>query len=196
MIFPWVKHANKKYKYKNTQIQHMTTYQKDPTCCVFLKKKKVCLRISKMTFPWFKHANTKYTSTQIQHMAKWQKDPTCGIFLKRGLFKNIKNHIPMSQIGKYKNTNLRYTNAAPKCQKDPTCGIFLKRGLFKDIFWVLHSCTRSSFHWMSFLDTHNGFWTDFVKGMKKEFLMQFFSRQGFQMVEFQKYFSVPDKVHA
>ena len=50
----------------------------------------------------------------------------------------------MSQIGEYKNTNLRYTNAAPKCQKDPTCGIFLKRGLFMDILCVSHGCTRSS----------------------------------------------------
>ena len=32
-----------------------------------------------------------------------------------------------------------------KCQKDPTIGIFLKRRLFKDVFWVSHSCTRSSF---------------------------------------------------
>ena len=50
----------------------------------------------------------------------------------------------MIQIGKYRNTNLIYTNAEPKWQKDPTRGIFLKRGLFKDIFWVSHSCTRSS----------------------------------------------------
>ena len=63
-----------------------------------------------------------------------QKDPKCGIFFKRRLFKDIKNDIPMSQIRKYKNTNLRYTNTAPKCQKDPTRGIFLKRGLFKNIF--------------------------------------------------------------
>ena len=42
---------------------------------------------------------------------KCQKDPICGIFLKRGLFKDIKNDIPMSQIGEYKNTNLRLTNA-------------------------------------------------------------------------------------
>ena len=37
-------------------------------------------------------------------MMKCQKDPTCGIFLKRGLFKDIKNGIPMSQICKYKKT--------------------------------------------------------------------------------------------
>ena len=70
-------------------------------------------------------------------MAKCQKDPTCGIFMKRGLFKDIKNYIPMCRTHKYKNTNTEYTNTQiqhmTKCQKDPTCGIFLKRGLFKDI---------------------------------------------------------------
>ena len=57
----------------------------------------------------------KYTNTQIQHMTKCQKDPTCGIFLKRGLFKDIKNHIPMCRTHKYKNTNTqihKYTNTA------------------------------------------------------------------------------------
>ena len=68
-------------------------------------------------------------------MAKCQKDPTCGIFLKRGLFRGIKNDIYMCQMRKCKG----------KCQKDPTCGIFLKRQLFKDVFWVSHSCTRSSY---------------------------------------------------
>ena len=65
-------------------------------------------------------------------MTKYQKDPTCCIFLKRGLFKDIKNDIPMSQTFKYKytNTEIHYMTG---CQKDTTCGIFLKRGLFKDI---------------------------------------------------------------
>ena len=50
-------------------------------------------------------------------MAKCQKDPTCGIFLKRGLFKGIKNYIPICQTRKYTNTNAqiqmhRYTNTA------------------------------------------------------------------------------------
>ena len=70
-----------------------------------------------------KNTNTKYTNTQIQHMTKCQKDPTCGIFLKRGLFKGIKNYIPICQMQKYKNTNIqihkykntqihKYTNTA------------------------------------------------------------------------------------
>ena len=70
-------------------------------------------------------------------MTKCQKDPTCGIFLKGGLFKGIKNDIPMCQTRKYKNTNTKYTNTQiqhmTKFQKDPTCGTFLKRGLFKGI---------------------------------------------------------------
>ena len=48
-------------------------------------------------------------------MTKCQKDPTCSIFLKRGLFKYIKNDIPMCQKRKYKNTNTKihkYTNTA------------------------------------------------------------------------------------
>ena len=62
-----------------------------------------------------KDTNTKYTNTQIQHTTKCQKDPTCGIFLKRGLFKGIKDDIPMCQTRKYKNTNTqiyKYTNTA------------------------------------------------------------------------------------
>ena len=56
---------------------------------------------------WYSHvSNTqiqkyKYTNTQIQHMIKCQKDPACGIFLKRGLFKDIKNYIPMCHTRKY-----------------------------------------------------------------------------------------------
>ena len=46
-------------------------------------------------------------------MTKCQKDPTCGIFLKGGLYKGIKNYIPMCQTRKYANTNTqiqKYTN--------------------------------------------------------------------------------------
>ena len=48
-------------------------------------------------------------------MTKGQKYPTCGIFLKKGLFKGIKNDIPMCQTRKYTNTNTqiqKYTNTA------------------------------------------------------------------------------------
>merc|ERR1711874_824493 len=95
-----------------------------------------CSRISKMTFPCVKLTITKiqvhkYTNTQIQHMTKCQKDPKCGIFLKRGLFKDIKNYIPMCQTHKYKIQIHNYTNRQmqhmTKRQKDPICDVFLKR---------------------------------------------------------------------
>ena len=77
-------------------------------------------------------------------MTKCQKDPTCGTFLKRGLFKDIKNDIPLCQKWKYKNTNTKYTNTQiqymTKCKKDPTCRIFLKRGLLKDIKNYITMC--------------------------------------------------------
>ena len=60
-----------------------------------------------------------------------QKDPTYGIFLKRGLFKDIKNDIPVCQTHKYTNTNTQIHMT--KCQKDPTSRIYFKRGLFRDM---------------------------------------------------------------
>ena len=70
-------------------------------------------------------------------MTKCQKHPTCGIFLTRGLFKDVKNYIPMCQTRNYKNTNTKYTNSQiqhmMKCQKEPKRCIFLKKGFFKDI---------------------------------------------------------------
>ena len=57
--------------------------------------------------------------------------------MKGGLFKGIKNDIPMCQTRKYANTNTQIQNTQiqhmTKYQKDPTCGIFMKRGLFMDI---------------------------------------------------------------
>ena len=76
----------------------------------------------------------KNTNTQIQHMTMCQKDPTYVIFLKRGLFKDMKNYIPVCQTHKYKKYTYTKTQIQhmTKCQKVPTGGIFLKRGLFKD----------------------------------------------------------------
>ena len=76
-------------------------------------------------------------------MTKCQKHPTCGIFLKRGLFKDMKNYIPIGQTRKYKKIQIQIQSAQiqiqnsqiqhmTECQKDPTCGTFFKRGLFKD----------------------------------------------------------------
>merc|ERR1711974_404616 len=126
-----------KYKYTNTQIQHMTKCQKDPACAIFLKRGlfkdiknyiPVC-QTHKYKNTNTKNTNTKYTNTQIQHMTKCQKDPVCAIFLKRGLFKDIKNYIPVCQTHKYKNTNTKYTNTAyDKLPERPSmCYIFENR---------------------------------------------------------------------
>ena len=122
----------------------MTKCQTDPTCGIFLKRG--LSKDIKNDIPMCQTLKYKNTNTQIQHITKCQKDPTCGIFLKRGLFKGIKNYIPMCQMRKYK----------IKCQKDSTCGILLKRRLFKDIFWISHSCTRSS---SLYVPLYSSIWT-------------------------------------
>ena len=72
MIFPLIKHANTKiqiHKYTNTQIQHMTKYQKAPTCCIFLKRgvfKDIKNDVSMNQTCKYKNTNTqihKYTNT-------------------------------------------------------------------------------------------------------------------------------------
>merc|ERR1719300_1531781 len=90
-----------KYKYTNTQIQHMMNCQKDPTCGIFLKR-GLCKDVKNYIPMCQKH---KYINTQIQHMMNCKKDPTCDISLKRGLFKDIKNYSHVCQTRKYKNTN-------------------------------------------------------------------------------------------
>merc|ERR1712212_1204251 len=97
-----------KFKYTNTQIQHMTKCLKDPTCGIFLQSG--FFKDIKNYIPTCRTHKYKNTNTQILHITKCQKDPTCDIFLKRGLFKDIKNYIPMCQMRKRK----------IKCQKDPT----------------------------------------------------------------------------
>ena len=84
-----------------------------------------------MVFPCDKRTNTKiqihkYTNTAYD---KCQKDPACDIFLKRGLFKDIKNYIPMCRRHKYKNTSTKYTNTAyDKVPERPNMWyIFVKR---------------------------------------------------------------------
>ena len=91
-----------KIQIQNTQIQHMTKYQKDPTCAIFLKIglfKDIKNDISMCQTCKYK---IQIQNTQIKHIPKCQKDPACGIFLKRGLFKDIANDILMCQTCKYK----------------------------------------------------------------------------------------------
>ena len=84
-----------KYRYTNTQIHTYSIWQSArKTQHVVYFWKDDCSRLSKMTFPWVKHANTKiqihkYKNTQIHHMPKCQKDPAGGLFLKKVLFKDI-----------------------------------------------------------------------------------------------------------
>merc|ERR1711981_136084 len=60
-----------KYKYTNIQIQHITKYQKDPTCGIFLKRglfKDIKNDISTCRTCKYKNTNIqihKYTNTQI-----------------------------------------------------------------------------------------------------------------------------------
>ena len=100
----------------------------------------------------------KYTNTQINkytntaHHEVPERSNMCYIFEKRicQRYKKLLSHVSNTQIQKYTYKIHKYTitqiQHMTKCQKDPTCDIFLKRGLFKDIYWVSHSCTRSSFH--------------------------------------------------
>ena len=79
IIFPGAEYTNtkiQKYKFTNTQIQHMTKCQKDPTCGIFLKRgllKDVKKYIPMCRTHKYKNTNSqihKYTNTQIQHMGK------------------------------------------------------------------------------------------------------------------------------
>ena len=105
-----------KYTNTNTQIHKYSKWlSARKTQHVVYFWKEDCSRISKIIIICAKRTNTKiqiqkYTNTQIQQMTKCQKDPLCSIFLKRGLFKDIKNYIPMCQTRKYKIHTHKYTN--------------------------------------------------------------------------------------
>ena len=83
IIFLFVERANTQIqiqKYRNTQIEQMMKYQKDPICGIFLKIG--LFKGIKNDTPMCQ--TRKYTNTQIQHITKCHKDPTCGMFLERG----------------------------------------------------------------------------------------------------------------
>ena len=116
MIFPCVKNTNTKiqiHKYTNTAYDEVP---ERPNMWYIFEK-----RIVQGYEKWYSRVSNaqiqkyKYTNTQIQHMTKCQKDPACAIFLKRGLFKDIKNYIPVCQTHKYKKYKYKihkYTNTA------------------------------------------------------------------------------------
>ena len=94
-----------KYKYKIHKYTN-TAYDKVPkkTSMRYIFEKRIIQGYQKLySYLPNKQKKYKYANTQIQHMTKCRKDPTCGIFLKRGLFKDIKNYIPMCRT--HKNTN-------------------------------------------------------------------------------------------
>ena len=68
--------------------------------------KEDCSRIAKMTSPCVKITNTKIQLHKYINTAydKVPERPNMWYILKRGLFKGIKNHIPMCQMRKYTNT--------------------------------------------------------------------------------------------
>ena len=96
------KYTNTKiHKYKNTQIHKYTNtaYEEVPerlnTWYVF--EKRIVQGYQKLYphVPNTQIQKLKYSNIQIQYMTKCQKNQTCGIFLKRGLFKGVKNYIPI-----------------------------------------------------------------------------------------------------
>ena len=118
-----------KYKYTNTQIQHMMKYQKDPICGIFLKRG--LFKGYQNDTPMCQTCKyKKNTHIQKYSMIKCQKHPTCGIFLKRGLFKGIKNYIPTCRMHKYKNTNTKYTNTSyGEVQERPDMWHIFEKGI-------------------------------------------------------------------
>ena len=58
----------------------------------------------------YKYKIHKYTNTAYDKVP--EKNTIYGIFLKRGLFKDIKNYIPMCRTHKYKIQIHKYTNTA------------------------------------------------------------------------------------
>ena len=107
-------------------------------------------QISKLILPSVSCTNTQIQKYRNTAYDKIRERPNMWYFLKRGLFKDIKNYIPMCQTHKYKNTNTKYTNTQiqhmMKCQKKPTCGIFSKRGLFKNIKNYIPMCRTHKYN--------------------------------------------------
>ena len=95
-----------KYKYTNTQIQHMTKCQKDPTCAIFLKRglfKDIKNDIS--LCQTIQNTNTKYTNSAYNEVPEtpniWH------IFEKRIIqgYHKWYSHMSNRQIQKCKYTN-------------------------------------------------------------------------------------------
>ena len=97
------------YTNTNTQIQHITKCQKDPTCGIFLKRgmfKDIKNHIHMCPINKCK----KNINIQIEHMTNCQKDPISGIFKKTKIvqgYKNLYSHVSNAQLQK-KITNIAH----------------------------------------------------------------------------------------
>ena len=83
--------------------------------------KDIKTNITKCLMHKYTNTNTQIHKYSIWRSARKTQHPVYS--LKKGLFKGIKNYIPICQMRKCK----------VKCQRDPTCGMFLKRLWLKDI---------------------------------------------------------------
>ena len=144
-----------KYKYTNTQIQHMTKSQKDPTCGIFLKR--ALFKDIKNDIPMCQTCKYKNTNTQIQKYTNtvYDKVPERPnmwyIFEKRIVqgYQKLYSHVSNSQIHKYKykNTQIQYMTNYVQGRVFPVSGFFksLNNPLFKNMahigsFWHFVIC--------------------------------------------------------
>merc|ERR1711989_23259 len=148
LILPSVSYSNTQiqiHKYTNTQIQHITKCQKDPTRGIFLKRglfRGIKNDIHMCQTRKYKNTNTqihKYTNTTYGTLS--ERPNMWYIFEKRIFqgYQKLYSYLSNAQIHKYKYTNTQIQHMM-KYQKDPICGIFLKRGLFKGIKNITPMC--------------------------------------------------------
>ena len=100
---------------QNTQIQHLTKYQKDPTCGIFLKENSS--RISIIISPCAEHTNTKiqihkYTNTAYEEVP--ERPNMWHIFEKRIVqgYQKLYFYVLNAQRQKYIYKIHKYTNTA------------------------------------------------------------------------------------
>ena len=102
-----------KYKYTNTQMQHIMNCQKHPTCAIFLKRglfKDIknfifMCQTCKHQNTKYKIRNTKYTNTTYKEVP--ERPSMWYIYEKRidQEYYNLYSHVSNAQIQKYKFTN-------------------------------------------------------------------------------------------
>ena len=92
----------------------------------------------RMTFPFVKRANTK--NTQIQSAKKTQP---VEYFWKNGLFKDMKNDIPVCQMHKYKKYKYTSTGYDEVSERPSMWYVFEKRfSRLSDVSDLTNFCTQ------------------------------------------------------